>query len=344
MTAPKIVCVVPSNRPDRLDAFRAKWAALFARHAVTLVTVEDGDDPSAAVDVTPTESRRLSWSQCEQSAERRGLFCRHTDACRNIGFLLAAQLAPDYVLTLDDDVHPPAGCVPDPIRDHIDALAKRVPLTWMNTAMHYGAEYAQGASAPHETLYLRGVPYGVRAEAPVMLSHGVWVNVPDFDGETQLRFERGAAARGAHPQADIPYTLPYVRGPVPRGVLFPLCGMNVMIRAAALPDFYFAPMGADSGFPALHRFADIFMGVFLKQQFDRRGWACYTGAATVVHTRASDAARNAEQETLGRHWLECLTTPQPGCPADLTRYLDAYHEKRTRYAALIARTLRTSDA
>lgn len=333
---PKIVCVVPSIRPEQMAKFRVAWAPRFERHGVTLVTVWDGDNPEVVIPGEGTftiEQLPVNWSV----DANRNLFCRHTDAVRNIGFVAAAKLGADFVLTLDDD------CLPfceienkyhpdypnstmrwsDPIQSHLDALTLRVPLSWMNTA-HQGAEY------------LRGVPYGVRDEAPVMLSHGVWVGTPDLDGQSQLRLERTTG---------VPNTLPYYVGPIPRGVLFPLSGMSVMVRREALPYFYFAPMGPDSGHSDLHRFADIFMGVYLKREFDRLGWACYTGASTVLHTRASDAVTNFEREKLGREWIETFTGSSSGFKGDLTHsqidpheyqsYFRSYADKRERYAALI---------
>lgn len=329
---PKIVCVVPSIRPERLAEFRKAWRPLFEKHGVLLVTVLDGEEPLVMFREAGGKAELIirPWTE---SGTDKSLFCRRTDAVRNLGFVEAARFKPDVVLTMDDDVAPP-GKVPvceldgddgkkavivsnddhDPIQAHLDALARRVPISWMNTA-HMGAEY------------LRGVPYGVRDEAPVMLSHGVWVGTPDFDGETQLRLEAGGG---------VPHSLPYYVGPVPRGVLFPLCGMSVMVRKEALPYLYFAPMGPDSGVPELHRFADIWMGIHLKMEFDRLEWACYTGASTVLHTRASDAKKNFEQEKLGRQWNEWW----PGRPDDVldtahTAYLREYADKRRRFADLI---------
>lgn len=353
----KIVAVVPTCRPEQIAKFRAAWAPLFKKHAVTLVTVVDGDVPEVAVDYAedpaPYDRTRRAWNAIDANQD---LICRRTDAIRNAGFFVAAALGATHVLTLDDDVAPRPNWGPnrnrldDPIRAHLDVLDKRVPLGWMNTA--------QGNSP-----YLRGFPYGIREEAPVMLSHGVWDGVPDFDGEAQLALEKcphcngtgldavdiyGACegCRGTCKQS-LPHTLPYYVGPVPRGVLFPLCGMNVMVRAEALPHLYFAPMGPGTGVEGLHRFADIFMGCFLKREFDRLGWAFYTGGATVLHTRASDARKNVEQEKLGRAWLEQLgggrnfadrVSVWDGPPYGMDqmgRYFKSYADKRARFADLI---------
>lgn len=374
---PKIIAVVPTCRPESHAAFVKAWQPLFERHSVTLVTVWDGDEPTIEVDDFGCESESTAGCTAFVAAWRdsRDLFCRHTDAVRNLGFVAAAAMKPDFVLTLDDDVHPYEGSTDpepfdfergtgatapkhDPIAAHLDALSKRVPLGWMNTAH---------ADSP----YLRGVPYGIRDEAPVMLSHGVWVGTPDFDGETQLRLEKCGRCEGTGDEdsqkipgdplpcracngtvnysTDVPKSLPYFVGPMPRGVRWPLCGMNVMVRAEALPYLFYAPMGADSGFPDLHRFADIFMGVALQAEFDRLGWACYSGQSVIHHTRASDARKNFEQEKLGREWMEWIGVNGVGhldqsANADnrLKIYLEDYADKRRRYADLIRSLLESS--
>ncbi len=348
---PKIVCVVPSCRPEAMQEFRKAWKPLFEKHAVDLVTVWDGEYPTIQIN----DEKPFGWVNLPLRAGDRSLFCRWTDACRNLGFVQSAMLEADHILTLDDDCLPRTydlsryggsenEVVSDPIQAHLDVLQKRVSTSWMNTA--------------HDTdIYLRGVPYNVRNESPVMLSHGVWVGVPDLDGETQLKLE------GKHPDPDhpnnhlfydgvrpqVPYSLHYYVGPIPRDTGFPISGMNVMIRKEALPYFYFAPMGPDSGVPDLHRFSDIWMGMWLLSAFAEKGWAAYTGGSTILHTRLSNAAVNYEKEKLGRQWNEMMwdekwqtilgCTPLELCDQsdhpELIRYMHSYADKRKRFRSLI---------
>ena len=319
---PKIVVVIQTFLDIQYRSFIGAWKNLFERHEVTLVTVFDGEVPHISIfNYASGKPVEVEYSQTLYSTHKN-LIYRYTDACRNLGFIVAAHLQPDYVLTLDDDVEPlkpdyTTGLF-DPIQDHLDVLQKRVPLGWMNTA--------------HDTeLYFRGVPYSIRDEAPVMLSHGVWVGTPDFDGETQLKLETNNG---------VPYSLPYYVGPIPRGVLFPVCGMNLMVKRDALPYLYFAPMGVDTNVEGLNRFSDIWMGVVLKKQFDALGWACYTGGSTILHTRASDAKKNYEQEKLGREWNEYINqsvddysfwTPN----SKPHEYFKTYQEKREQFTHLI---------
>lgn len=300
---PRIVAVVPSVRPDRLAEFKAAWASLFAYHDVRLVVVWDGDAPRI-------EDTRIPASFDAASLVPevdRDLFYNRSDCVRNYGFHYAAKfLQPDIVLTFDDDVAPPAGT--DPVAEHLAVLGRSVPLSWMNTA-------ADGLG------YLRGVPYAVRHEGVVKLSHGVWTRTPDYDAPTQLQFG-----------GRVPESLPYWRGPVPRGVLAPICGMSVAVTADALPLLYYAPQGPKTPF---NRFADIWMGVSLKREFDRRNWAIYTGNSTVVHTRASDVfvnlAHEAEGLRVNETWWERGDGVHP--------YFGEYAAKRARYEKLVADAL-----
>jgi len=335
-----ICCVVPSIRETQMAEFRKAWAHLFNRHSVTLITVRDGENPTITVnDRADGEKQVNDPVKWKPEDEWKNLFFRKTDAIRNLGFAFVAGTChndADYILTLDDDVHPPAGS--DPIQEHLDVLQRRVPISWMNMAMDMGTITKEGVwDTKAQSPYLRGFPYGIRDEAPAMVSHGVWVNVPDFDGRTQLKLTNN----GQNPER-LPYSLPYFRGPVPRGTYFPFCGMNVMVHRDALPYLYFAPMGPDTGIEGLNRFADIWCGLLLKRACDSIGWAIYTGESTVIHTRASDPFKNVEQEKLGIEWNEWawkfarLTEfDRDGMPFGFENYWRSYLDKATRFRDLI---------
>ena len=324
MSTPSICVVVPTCRPELFAEFQAAWDSLFRKHRVTLVAVHDGERPTVeavvygpdALHAPPVPASEASY------AAYSDLVCRRTDAVRNLGFLYAARLRPDVVITLDDDVrplpdyHPRCDVSSDPIAEHLDVLGKKVSTSWMNTAN------------PIASPYLRGVPYTVRDEAVVTVSHGVWEGVPDFDGRTQLELEKANL---------LPSRLPYYRGVVPAGVKFPVCGMNLAVTAAALPYLYFAPMGPDSGVPGLHRFSDIWMGLILKAAVEKDGGALYTGASIVLHARASDAAQNADREALGIAWHEHLAGRARQVPPGLVEYTRRWLDCRTAFGNEIRR-------
>lgn len=367
MIESKIVCVVPSIRPEGMAEFRKAWAKLFEKHRVTLVAVWDGEEP--LIERNYTKFRICEFPIKWSVGANKDLFCRRTDAIRNAGFVFAAgTINPEYILTLDDDVHPPAGS--DPIQEHLDVLQRRVPISWMNTSINHGVIMERPIhNTVTDPVYLRGFPYGIRDEAPVKVSHGVWVNVPDFDGKTQLELGKCQVCKGKrtipeggedchrcggtnYDGSRLPYSLPYFRGPIPRGVYFPFCGMNVMVHRDALPYLYFAPMGWDTGCeglvdkdglvrgPALNRFADIWCGILLKRVMDANNWAIYTGASTVIHTRASDPFKNVKQEKLGVKWNEWAWKLKYGTDVDsndpaFLNYWRSYLDKAARFRDLI---------
>ena len=99
-----------------------------------------------------------------------------------------------------------------------------------------------------DEVYMRGFPYGLREEAECVLSHGTWEGVADFDASTQLLFGTPKVTSR--------------KMPVPKGVLFPMCIMNVAFKRKMVPYMYQAPM-----FLNINRFADIWGGIETKKNY-----------------------------------------------------------------------------
>lgn len=256
----KIACVIPTIRPEMHAHFVEAWKHLFDKHNVTPVTVWDGDEPYVEC------GEDSHWVNDEKKFNK--LVSNRCAAVRNLGFSFVAERLPniEYIITLDDDEEP----IGDPIQDHIDALNMRVPISWFPTTL-----------IEKPTDYMRGFPYGVRTEAQVMISHGVWHNNLDYDAPTQLLKTTDPA---------------FYKGPIPKGVFFPFCGMNVAFRREVLPYIYYAPVGQ---FKGAERFDDIFGGLEIKKDMDRLGHAIVSGYATTNHTRASNVFKNLEHESVG---------------------------------------------
>jgi hypothetical protein len=82
-------------------------------------------------------------------------------------------------------------------------------------------------------LSLCSYPYSLRGGVPTVISHGLWLNAPDYDAPTQLLKPRERNTR--HIDAVIT---------VPAGVLMPMCGMNVAFdRVRIGPAFLLGLMG-----------------------------------------------------------------------------------------------------
>jgi hypothetical protein len=258
MVVKNIACVIPTIRTETsLPAFLEAWMPLFNKHNVEIIVIDDtGDTPQI---IHNGDKKEL----------QSDLVSNKCAGVRQLGFLYIAQNLPDveYIFTTDDDCFP----VGDPIQDHIDQLNRRVPISWISTATD---------------AYMRGFPYGVREEAPVMMSHGVWETVPDYDAPTQLLTPKD-------------FKPTYYKGVIPKGIFTPICGMNLAWKREALPYIYFAPVGQYKG---AERFDDILGGLFIIKDFAKLNWAIVTGYAKVQHLRASNVFYSLEKEAVGiRH-------------------------------------------
>jgi len=299
----KIFVVVPTIREKSFIQFYNSWLELFDKHGVTLVSVWDGDVPTVIVNDfsvgAGVADQRLVDVKNILGEENNDLFYNFSDSIRNVGFAYAAKHGADIIISLDDDVLPEG----DTIQDHIDALAGSYPVSWMNTTDEY---------------YMRGFPYVVRSEAECVLSHGGWSKVPDFDGKTQMMLEDAGE-------------LPAVRMrkmPVPRGVLFPMCIMNVAFKAKLLPWMYQAP-----AYGNIQRFSDIWTGIVVKELIDSSGWCAVTGYAMVEHQRASNSLVNTKKEAEGILLNEVFWNNSD--QLENHPYFINYREKKTRWFELL---------
>jgi hypothetical protein len=261
-----IAVVVPSIRiNESMPAFMKAWQPLFDKHNVDFILVDDsGDKPQV---IHNREKKEL----------QHDLISNKCAGVRQLGFLYIAKHLPnvEYIITLDDDETP----IGDPIQDHIDQLNRKVPISWISTGVDE---------------YFRGFPYGVREEAPVMMSHGIWHGSYDWDAPSQLL--KGDTK------------VDFYKGVIPKGIYAPICGMNLAFRREALPYIYFSPVG---GFKGAERFDDIFFGILVIKKFAELNWGITTGYAKVLHMRASNPFTSLEKEAVGiRHNEEFWKNPE----------------------------------
>lgn len=284
-----IAVVVPTIREEWWKKFVKKWKPLFLRHNCHVIKVEDGASPRLI-------HLDNIFDVHDVMGENKDLIYNQSDCVRNLGFAYIAKFMPDieYIITLDDDVSP----VGDTIADHLKTLSRRVPISWLSTLIED---------------YSRGFPYGIRDEAEVVLSHGLWEGVKDYDAPTQLVKEDCFSD--------------YYVGPIPKGAYYPMCGMNVAFKRKMLPYMYFAPMGYMVG---LDRFADIWLGIESKKVIDKNKWAVFTGGAVVHHEKASDVWVNMKKELPGLKMNESYGKGN---------YFELYKEKRERWQKLILKLI-----
>jgi hypothetical protein len=242
-----------------------------------MVTVWDGKNPT----VNGLSAKEVMGKYSDSLTNFNG-------GIRNLGFAYVAKYLKDVevILTLDDDVIPKG----DTIQDHLDILNKKVPVSWISTASEY----------------MRGFPYLIREEAEVVLSHGVWDGVADWDAPTQL-------VMGSKRPVS------FYRGPIPFGIYFPMCSMNLCFKRKALPFIFHFPTVPEM---RIARTDDIFAGVIAKREIDKNGWAAVSGYATVVHQRESNVFKNLQGEALEIELMETFWKGEEKHP-----YFDLYHKK-----------------
>ena len=205
-------------------------------------------------------------------------------ACRCFGFLVSRRR---YVYTIDDDcfvARDPRGLPVDALAQHLRNLLSPSTPYFFNTLYD---PYRSGSD------FVRGYPFSLRSGRPTAVSHGLWLDVPDYDAPTQLAkpLERNAT------YVDAVLT-------IPRGSLYPMCGMNLAFdRELVGPAMWFGLQG--EGQP-LGRYDDMWAGWCSKVVCDHLGYGCKTGLPYVSHSKASDPFVNLRKEYKGIFWQEEL--------------------------------------
>lgn len=305
----KIALVVPTIREDCIRRFLQEWKNEFAHHAQELEIFIIEDNPTKTFALTDFQIHHYAWDDIEQELGKQSwIIPRRTDCIRSFGYYKAYATGADLLITLDDDCYPN-----QPTPYLIDGFLKNferttVSTTWFNTL--------SGRTPNHNELYPRGFPYKNR-NMPVVLCHGLWSNVPDFDGQTQIK------------QPDIRITISGTEAsPVPHHAFFPMCGMNVAVSRQVIPAFYFLLMGQnrDGKHWGFDRFGDIWCGIFLKKIIDHLNLACVSGQPVIRHERASNAQKNIELEKAGLEVNEKLYQDVQSITLTKSTFRECYEE------------------
>jgi hypothetical protein len=262
----KAVVVVPTAREASLAGFLEAWRSELSD--ATLIVVEDGPERSFSIDGAGVQ--HFAWCDIdEQLGDAAWIIPRGSGCVRSFGILLAARMQPDMIVALDDDTRPdPAH--PGFLDAHWSRLQSAVDPAWVSTL---------DAARP------RGMPYyHTDRESFVVLNHGLWNGVPDFDAATQLVASR------------VHISPLWSDRTIPRGAYFPMCSMNIAWRPEFSAAMYFLLMGPEYPFD---RFGDIWGGVLAKRVADHLGFAVNSGSPAIIHDRASNVFANLSKESRG---------------------------------------------
>ena len=287
-TKSKIGVIVPTVREVSINRFLRLWEKDFsiAKQIISIYVIEDNPEPSFNLGrKIPFEVRHVAWDAIKRTLGKDSwIIPRKSDAIRSFGVLLAYRDGCDYFITMDDDAYPwyqAENKIGYFIDSHILNLTgyHHEEDVWINTIRN---------------LRPRGYPYAKTTVTQVLtnvaVSHGLWVNVPDFDSITSL-----SLSKKDHYYDHIQNMI------IPPGKFFPMCGMNLAWKRSVAPLMYFLLMGQDENGKkfAYERFGDMWCGIFLKKIIDHLGWLAVSGDPCVLHERASHALDNLQKESPG---------------------------------------------
>mmetsp|Transcript_18886 Transcript_18886/g.56278 ORF Transcript_18886/g.56278 Transcript_18886/m.56278 type:complete len:342 (-) Transcript_18886:591-1616(-) len=276
--ADKLDIVIPTIR--NLD-FLEMWRPFFQPYH--LIIVKDGD-PTKTISVpegfdyemyTRTDIERIL-------GDKASCISFKDSACRCFGFLVSKK---QYIFTIDDDcfvAKNPSGEDINVLQQHIRNLLTPSTPYFFNTLYD---PYREGAD------FVRGYPFSLREGVTTAVSHGLWLNIPDYDAPTQMVKPRERNER----YVDAVMT-------VPKGTLFPMCGMNLAFERNLIgPAMYFGLMG--EGQP-IGRYDDMWAGWCTKVICDHLGLGVKTGLPYLWHSKASNPFVNLRKEYKGIFWQE----------------------------------------
>ncbi|KAB5561020.1 hypothetical protein DKX38_005977 [Salix brachista] len=304
--------VIPTIR--NLD-FLEMWRPFFEPYH--LIIVQDGD-PSKVIKVPEGFDYELyNRNDINRILGPKASCISFKDsACRCFGYMVSKK---KYIFTIDDDCFIFMLCCV--FRDGFDLLCdlgfldfgsvcvicadKSVAKDPSGKAINALEQHIKNILSPStpfffNTLYdpyrdgadfVRGYPFSLREGAPTAVSHGLWLNIPDYDAPTQLvkPLERNTR------YVDAVLT-------IPKGTLFPMCGMNLCFdRDLIGPAMYFGLMG--DGQP-IGRYDDMWAGWCTKVICDHLGLGVKTGLPYIYHSKASNPFVNLKKEYKGIFWQE----------------------------------------
>lgn len=244
-----MIIVIPTIR--NLD-FLEEWRDQFKDHKI--IVVEDHDkreiDEPKGFDLTIYTREDIK----NDLGFSHWIIPKKSAGIASFGFWKAWQLDKGDIFTIDDDCYPVGK---DIISGHQWNLGRRVTFGWQTTLFEP----------------TRGFPYKIRDSAEIVVNHGLWWGLPDYDGVTHL----------VKPFTSV--TAAPVRTTIPRGTYYPMCRMNLSFMRKVTVLMYSLLQG--DGWP-VNRFEDIWAGVLSKKVTDHLWMAHSSGEPLIRHAKQFD--------------------------------------------------------
>ncbi|XP_057837900.1 probable UDP-arabinopyranose mutase 1 [Cryptomeria japonica] len=276
--AGEVDIVIPTTK--NLD-FLEKWRPFFEPYH--LIIIQDGD-PHKTVKVPKGFDYEL-YNRSDISGllgSKASCITFKDTACRCFGYLLSKK---KYIYTIVDDcfvAQDPTGKDVNVVEQHLQNLTTPSTPYFFNTLYD---PYREGSD------FVRGYPFSLRKGVPTAISHGLWLNFPDYDAPTQLVKPLEKNTRNV----DAVLT-------IPKGSLFPMSGVNLAFNRELIgPAMYFGLMG--EGQP-ISRYDDMWAGWCSKVICDHLGYGVKTGVPYVWNSKPSSAFVTLKKETNGILWQE----------------------------------------
>lgn len=200
----------------------------------------------------------------------------NSDNRRNVGYLMALREGAEMVVSIDDDNYCPED--EDFIWEHSVWLQRHPPCVktesgWLNNCILFDSA---------NNLFPRGFPYYARQreanrpkmtgeEIAVRINAGMWMQDPDLDAMTWLRFVEQAPITASRGQLTLS-----------SNTWCPINSQNTAVHRDLMGAYYFIRV-----VPPSDRFGDIFQGYFALKVAKHMGWTARFGSPVVTHRRNS---------------------------------------------------------
>jgi len=243
-----------------------------------------------------------------------------SDARRNAGFLLAAEIGFEKYITLDDDNFP---MEEDFIGQHniigtelSNYLTVHSNNGWFNPCSMLETE-------PKSRIYQRGFPYTKRwndkyeyskESGKVALNEGLWLSTPDADAITHI--------------VDPVQVKRMVSEPLMLGkeVYAPVNTQNTSFTEEALPAFFFIP-GEWMHNTNMNRLGDIWCGYFAQKVIQKMGQRVTIGNPLADHRRNThNYPKDMMEESWGMFYMDALIKKLDSIELSSRSYAGGYAE------------------
>lgn len=303
----KFILVVPTIREDSYKDFISTWEKDIKNSEVLTIVIEDHKDREFDASYKNLPIKHFTWTDIKNDlGKNEWIIPRKNAGIRNYGVLKALEHNPEMIVSLDDDCYPDQGKF---FEQHWKYLNAPATLGWVTTT-----------GEP-----TRGFPYEIREKSEVVLNHGLWSGVPDYDGIT-LKNEGFRPYKVWKNHSTI----------ISRYNYFSFCSMNFAFKPKIANLMYLPLMGYDlyGNKWEYDRFDDIWGGIMIKKVLDHLGFAVRNGSPSVEHRKASNIEKTVVQEKSGlpvNEWfwkhinaIDLKSNNIKGCYLEIARNLKSW--------------------